>query len=97
MTTVKAMTIVVDSLLPRPKLDCDVGYDAAVKGVSVVVLILQVVFGTLRYKCRGSRQPWHSIHSMYKGRQVQEVEVADTPVLLQLLAHSLPILILAKA
>jgi hypothetical protein len=34
---VKAMTIIVDSLLPRPKLDCDVGYDATVKGVSVVV------------------------------------------------------------
>jgi hypothetical protein len=37
MATVKAMTITVDSLLPRPKLDCDVGYDAAVKGASVVV------------------------------------------------------------
>jgi hypothetical protein len=37
MPTVKAMTITVDSLLPRPKLDCDVGYDAAVKGMSVVV------------------------------------------------------------
>jgi hypothetical protein len=39
MATVKAMTITVDSLLPRPKLDCDVGYDAAVKGASVVVLL----------------------------------------------------------
>ena len=37
MPTVKAMTIIVDSLLPRPKLDYDVGYDVAVKGVSVVV------------------------------------------------------------
>ena len=37
MPTVKAMTITVDSLLPRPKLDCNVGYDAAVKGASVVV------------------------------------------------------------
>ena len=37
MPTVKAMTITVDSLLPRPKLDCDVGYDAAVKSASVVV------------------------------------------------------------
>jgi hypothetical protein len=37
MPTVKAMTITVDSLLPRPKLDCDVGYDAAVKDTSVVV------------------------------------------------------------
>ena len=37
MSTVKTMTITVDSLLPRPKLDCDVGYDAAVKDVSVVV------------------------------------------------------------
>ena len=37
MVTVKAMTITVDSLLPRPKLDCDVGYDVAVKDASVVV------------------------------------------------------------
>jgi len=37
MTMVKAMTITVDSLLPRPKLDYDVGYDVAVKGASVVV------------------------------------------------------------
>jgi hypothetical protein len=37
MPTVKAMTITVDSLLPRLKLDCDVGYDAAVRGASVVV------------------------------------------------------------
>jgi hypothetical protein len=39
MVTVKAMTITVSSLLSRPKLDCDVGYDVAVKGASVVVLI----------------------------------------------------------
>ena len=32
-----AMSITADSLLLRSKLDCDVGYDAAVKGVSVVV------------------------------------------------------------
>ena len=38
MATVKAMTITIDSLLPRPKLDCDVGYDTAVKGASIVVL-----------------------------------------------------------
>ena len=31
MPTVKAMTITVDSLLPRPKLDSDVAYDMAVK------------------------------------------------------------------
>ena len=37
MPTVKAMTITVDSLLLRPKLDCDMGYDIDVKGVSVVV------------------------------------------------------------
>jgi hypothetical protein len=37
MAMVKAMTITVDNLLPRPKLDCDVGYDVAVKGASVVV------------------------------------------------------------
>ena len=33
-----AMTITVDSLLPRLKLNCDVGYDVAVKGASVVVV-----------------------------------------------------------
>jgi hypothetical protein len=37
MPTVTAMTITVDSLLSRPKLDCDRGYDVAVKGLSVVV------------------------------------------------------------
>jgi hypothetical protein len=37
MPTVKAMTVTVDSLLPRLKLDCNVGYDATMKGVSVVV------------------------------------------------------------
>ena len=31
-------TIIVDSLLPRPKLNYDGGYDVAVKGVSVVVI-----------------------------------------------------------
>jgi len=38
MATVKAITITVDSLLPRLKLDCDVGYDMAMKGVSVAVV-----------------------------------------------------------
>jgi hypothetical protein len=33
----RAMIIAVDSLLPRPKLDYSVGYDAAMKGASVVV------------------------------------------------------------
>ena len=37
MLTVKAMTIIVDSLPPRPKLDYDVGYDMAMKGTSIVV------------------------------------------------------------
>ena len=37
MPTVKAMTITVDSLLPRPKLDCDMGYDVAMKSASAVV------------------------------------------------------------
>ena len=37
MPTVKAMTITVDTLLPRLKLDSDVGYDVAVKCASVVV------------------------------------------------------------
>jgi hypothetical protein len=36
--TVMAMTITANSFLPRPKLDCDGGYDAAVKGPSVVVI-----------------------------------------------------------
>ena len=31
------MIITADSLLPRPKLDCDGGYDVGVKGPSVVV------------------------------------------------------------
>jgi hypothetical protein len=35
--TVMAMSITAHSLLPRPKLDCDVGYDMVVKGASVVV------------------------------------------------------------
>ena len=48
MLTVKVTTIIVDSLLPRPKLDCDVCYDAAVKGASVVV---QVVEGLLLGVC----------------------------------------------
>ena len=34
---VMAIGITIDSLLLRLKLDCDVGYDAAVKGASVVV------------------------------------------------------------
>ena len=34
---VMAMTITVDSLLPRPKLDCDGCYDVAVKGLNIVV------------------------------------------------------------
>jgi hypothetical protein len=37
MPTVKAMTITIDCLLPRLKLNCDVSYDAAVKGASVAV------------------------------------------------------------
>jgi hypothetical protein len=37
MPTVRAMTITVDSLLPRPKCSCEGGYDVAVKGLSVVV------------------------------------------------------------
>ena len=41
---VKAMTITINSLLPRPKLDCDVGYDAAAKGVIVVVLAIVSFF-----------------------------------------------------
>jgi hypothetical protein len=37
MAMVKAMMFTVDISLPRLKLDCDVGYDAATKGASVVV------------------------------------------------------------
>ena len=39
MPMVKAMTIIVDNLLPRPKFDYDVGYNAAMKDTSVVVLL----------------------------------------------------------
>ena len=39
MPTVRAMTITVDSLLPRPKCGCNRGYDVAVKGLSVVVKV----------------------------------------------------------
>jgi len=42
MAMMMAMTITVDSLLPRPKLDYDVGYDAAMKGASVVVIYVCV-------------------------------------------------------
>jgi hypothetical protein len=44
MTMVKAMTITVDSLLLRPKLDCDVDYDAAMKGASVIVCAVDFLF-----------------------------------------------------
>jgi hypothetical protein len=37
ISTVMAMSITAHSLPPRPKLNCDVGYDAAMKGASVVV------------------------------------------------------------
>ena len=50
MATVKAMTITVDILLPRLKLDCNVGYDASVKGVSVVVN-QNVCHITIRDRC----------------------------------------------
>jgi hypothetical protein len=35
---VMAVSITADSLLPWPKLDSNVGYDATVKGASVVVI-----------------------------------------------------------
>jgi hypothetical protein len=38
-----AMTITVDSLLPRPKLDYDGGYNVAVKGLNVVVKLSSLV------------------------------------------------------
>jgi hypothetical protein len=37
------MSITADSLLPRLKLDCDVGYNAATKGASVVVSVKLIV------------------------------------------------------
>jgi hypothetical protein len=40
MPTVKAMTITINSILSRLKLDYDVGYDATVKGASIVVQVL---------------------------------------------------------
>ena len=39
MPTVRAMTITANSLLPRPKCSCDGGYDVAMKGLSVVVIL----------------------------------------------------------
>ena len=39
MPMVKAMTITVDSLLPRSKLDCDGHYNMAVKGLDIVVTL----------------------------------------------------------
>ena len=39
MMTVKAMTIIVDSLLLRLKLDYDGAYDMAVKGLDIVVTL----------------------------------------------------------
>jgi hypothetical protein len=38
MPTVKAMTITIDSLPPRPKCGYNGGYDVAVKGPSIVVV-----------------------------------------------------------
>jgi hypothetical protein len=40
IATVKPMTFTATSSLPRPKSDCYVGCDAAVKGASVVVVVL---------------------------------------------------------
>jgi hypothetical protein len=48
MLMVKAMTITVDSLLLRLKLDCDVGYNVAMKGASVVLgspVMAKIVLG----------------------------------------------------
>jgi hypothetical protein len=38
ISTVMAMSITAHSLLPKPKLDCDVDYDTTMKGASVVVV-----------------------------------------------------------
>jgi hypothetical protein len=51
--TVVAMSITAHSLLPKPKLDCDVGYDAAVKGASVVARMRDAPF-------TGPAHAWHS-------------------------------------
>jgi hypothetical protein len=37
MPTMRATTITINSLLPRPKCGCDRGYDVVVKGLNVVV------------------------------------------------------------
>jgi len=50
MLTMKVVTITVDSLLPMPKLDCDMGYDAVVKGAGVVVLV-QIGVGSPFLSC----------------------------------------------
>ena len=44
IVTVMTTTITADSLLPRPKLDCDVGYDAAVKGTCIVVNVVIISY-----------------------------------------------------
>ena len=45
-----AISITADSLLSRPKLDYDVGYDVAVKGASVVVIYgLKLHLGVLNW------------------------------------------------
>jgi hypothetical protein len=59
-------------------------------------LILQVVRSSLRYKYGGSRQPRHSVLSVYAANRVQEVE-GSNPLFLPVVAHSLPTLILGKA
>jgi len=56
IATVRAMTITANSLLPRPKCDCDGGYDVAMKGLSVVVFgsvfLVSVVLSTHdKYLC----------------------------------------------
>ena len=45
------MTITVDSSLPRPKLDCDVGYDVAAKDASVVVDEISPFLLTFQTNC----------------------------------------------
>ena len=55
MATVKAMTITVNSSVPRLKLDCDVGYDVAAKGASVAVKENDVLTQALGNKEHPSR------------------------------------------
>ena len=59
-------------------------------------LILQVVLGSWRYKCRGTSNSSAPSAKCTRGAEYTSGGKPTTPVLLQLFSHSLPILNLAK-